>query len=606
MIKLFRNKHPIILLNYIPRIFGQFYVALVVMTVLKAENNDHYLLYACAIFQGFIWPNLALYFSCRSKDPKWLELRFLMLDSFFVGSWIAYLDFALWPLATFTTAIISACLSVNGAFMGLLSFLACLFGMLVVGLIHGFHFEPHSPLLASILSIVAMFTFSSVMGYLTYLRSKTNKNTRIQLRHALNELDHINKVLHESSSTLKVDTVTQILIDSLLENVFKFDMLTFQAIDNEKKALVYKTIYAPSLPEIKIKELKCTEIPLAKLCLARTVLRDQQYLYINHLEPDSGSDHDKKVHNLIEAQSLLMFPLIIKNKSIGIINLYSKTPLVLEQKTIDTINNYIKQITLIINNAILYEQVKAKRAEIFHKNKQLEAVSKHLARYIPPQLFDKIMHGEADKNVGATKKLLTIFFSDIVSFTEMSDRMDSEKLTIMLNIYIDSMTKIALKHGGTIDKYIGDSIMVFFGDPNTSGEKEDAIKCGLMAIEMRQQLAALEATWKQLGINENLRIRIGMNTGYCAVGNFGSEFRMDYTIIGSAVNLASRLLTAANPDEILISQDTYMLIKEVIACKEYGMVRVKGFAKPVKTYMILEHRSEIDDAEQNRLLQGNS
>jgi len=103
------------------------------------------------------------------------------------------------------------------------------------------------------------------------------------------------------------------------------------------------------------------------------------------------------------------------------------------------------------------------------------------------------------------------------------------------------MSKIALDHGGTIDKYIGDAIMIFFGDPETLGEKEDAIACVRMAIDMRKKLAAMRREWDVLGVTTPLHVRMGVNTGFCTVGNFGSEERLDYTVVGGAVNLASRL-----------------------------------------------------------------
>lgn len=161
-------------------------------------------------------------------------------------------------------------------------------------------------------------------------------------------------------------------------------------------------------------------------------------------------------------------------------------------------------------------------------------------------------------------------------------------LTGALNKYLNEMSKIALDHGGTIDKYIGDAIMIFFGDPETLGEKEDAIACVRMAIDMKKKLAAMRREWDVLGVTTPLHIRMGVNTGFCTVGNFGSEERLDYTIVGGAVNLASRLESAADVDEILISEDTFSLIKDVVACKPKEEIAVKGIAYPVMTYSVLD------------------
>ena len=155
------------------------------------------------------------------------------------------------------------------------------------------------------------------------------------------------------------------------------------------------------------------------------------------------------------------------------------------------------------------------------------------------------------------------------------------------------MSKIALKYGGTIDKFVGDAILIFFGDPETKGEKEDAIACVSMAIEMRKRMQYLRAQWENQGISNPLEIRIGINTGYCNVGNFGSEDRLDYTIIGGEVNLASRLESNAETGEILVSHETFALIKEDITCEKKEEINVKGIAHKIQTYQVIENKKAL-------------
>jgi class 3 adenylate cyclase len=159
-------------------------------------------------------------------------------------------------------------------------------------------------------------------------------------------------------------------------------------------------------------------------------------------------------------------------------------------------------------------------------------------------------------------------------------------LTKLLNHYLTEMSDIATEYGATIDKYVGDAIVIFFGDPETKGVKEDALACVKMAIAMRERLTELQDIWRDSGISKPLQCRIGINTGFCTVGNFGSEARMDYTIIGSGVNLASRLEGAATPGEILVSHETYALVKDQILCHSGGMVELKGISHPVETYRV--------------------
>jgi len=234
------------------------------------------------------------------------------------------------------------------------------------------------------------------------------------------------------------------------------------------------------------------------------------------------------------------------------------------------------------------------RQRIRESKQRVEEFANKLSKYLSPQVYSQIFLGKKDVRIESYRKKLTIFFSDIRGFTTLTDSMESEELSNLLNNYFNEMAKIAIKYGGTIDKYIGDSIMIFFGDPESQGIHNDAKNCVLMALEMRARLHKLREDWINQGLSKEFRIRMGINTGYCTVGNFGSEDRLDYTIIGGQVNLASRLESAANVDQILISHETYALIKDTIACAKKDSITVKGIAHPVQTYEVLDLRIKVD------------
>ncbi|NNM51172.1 MAG: adenylate/guanylate cyclase domain-containing protein, partial [Pseudomonadales bacterium] len=240
-----------------------------------------------------------------------------------------------------------------------------------------------------------------------------------------------------------------------------------------------------------------------------------------------------------------------------------------------------------------HEQFLATKNLLLEQQDQAITLSRKLVKYLPPQVWESIFSGRRDVKLQTHRKKLTIFFSDIKDFTETTDEMSPDALTDMLNFYFDQMSRIALQYGGTIDKFIGDAILIFFGDPKTLGAKEDAQACVSMAIEMRNMMKILRHKWQTQGIQKPLHVRMGITTGYCHVGNFGSESRMDYTIIGRDANLAARLQAAAQPDEILISHDTYLLVRETILCREKGMVTVKGIQKPVQVWSVVDFRRDL-------------
>lgn len=237
-------------------------------------------------------------------------------------------------------------------------------------------------------------------------------------------------------------------------------------------------------------------------------------------------------------------------------------------------------------NALSKEQQEA-NAVIAKKNKELNALATKLSKYLSPQIYHSIFTGEQSVEIASSRKKLTIFFSDIMNFTETTDRLESEDLTNLLNRYLTVMTNIALEYGATIDKYIGDAIMVFFGDPQSKGIKEDACACVRMALAMLRRLSELHTEWLELGATEPFHLRMGINTGYVTVGNFGGDERMDYTIIGSCVNATARLEFHADTDSILIGHETYALVKDEVDVEEREPIKVKGFAEPLRCYKVL-------------------
>ena len=233
------------------------------------------------------------------------------------------------------------------------------------------------------------------------------------------------------------------------------------------------------------------------------------------------------------------------------------------------------------------QRLNAAAEVIAQKNKELEALSAKLSKYLSPQIYNSIFTGAQSVEIASSRKKLTIFFSDVVNFTETTDKLESEELTNLLNHYLTEMSKIALRFGATIDKYVGDAIMAFFGDPESKGVKEDALACVRMAIAMLRRMRELRDEWQELGAERPFQLRIGINTGYCTVGNFGSEDRMDYTIIGNMVNMTARLQSHAEVDGILLGHETYSLVKDVVATEEQTPIKVKGFAEPLSCHKVL-------------------
>ena len=246
--------------------------------------------------------------------------------------------------------------------------------------------------------------------------------------------------------------------------------------------------------------------------------------------------------------------------------------------------------------AAMQAEIRTMRDQLLELNEklsgQLQAQVSELIRsskfqsYLPPQLVHSILDKNNDDQVRSSRKKMTIFFSDIVNFTGITEDLEPEELAELLNSYLSEMTAIATEHGATIDKFVGDAILCHFGDLHSKGEKADAVACVGMAVAMQLRMRALSAVWIERGYSEPLQIRCGINTGFVAVGNFGSDKRLDYTVIGSHVNLASRLESSAEPGQILVSHSTWALVREDFQLEPFADIAVKGFARQIPTYQV--------------------
>ncbi len=213
-------------------------------------------------------------------------------------------------------------------------------------------------------------------------------------------------------------------------------------------------------------------------------------------------------------------------------------------------------------------------------------VSHLFTQYVSKDVLDEVLHNykEYMKTSSGMKVNITVLFSDIRGFTTMSETTPPERIVEMLNVHFTHMAEIILKHKGTLDKYIGDAIMAFWGAPvPTDDHPERAVRA---AVEMLEALKDVNRDLKERGFGQELKIGVGINTGVATIGNIGSEKKLNYTVVGDTVNLASRLesLTKDYNSALIFSEYTYEKIKDKIDCRLLGNVKVKGREQPVTIY----------------------
>lgn len=260
-------------------------------------------------------------------------------------------------------------------------------------------------------------------------------------------------------------------------------------------------------------------------------------------------------------------------------------------KAKEGLNNYAQELELRVEERTR-ELTKAKD-ELTNLNRGLEKkVSEQISqlerynllrRYLSPKISERILTGDHSFGRGSRRKMMTAVFTDIRGFSSLTDSLEPEEISQLLNNYLTEMIRIVHHFDGTLNKIIGDGILIFFGDPIPF--KDHAQRAVKMAISMQEETVKLKDEWQRYG--HELAVGIGINTGYMTVGNIGSDAHLDYTVIGNQVNVAARLESLAGPGQILISQRTYSRVKDLVTVEEMGEISVKGIHNGIKTYSVI-------------------
>lgn len=227
------------------------------------------------------------------------------------------------------------------------------------------------------------------------------------------------------------------------------------------------------------------------------------------------------------------------------------------------------------------------------EEKQKKFIQNAFAQYLSPEVINNLIKDPSKLKLGGERKVLTAFFSDVAGFSAISEKLSPEELVELLNIYLTEMTDIIMKYGGTVDKFEGDAIIAFYGAPLSF--EDHATKACLTAIDMQKKLNELRLQWKSEGRPE-LFVRIGLNTGPMVVGNMGSKNRMDYTMMGDSVNLASRLegVNKQYGTYTIIGESTFNESKSMIVARELDVIRVVGKKEPTVIYELIGRKGEVE------------
>lgn len=406
-------------------------------------------------------------------------------------------------------------------------------------------------------------------------RTEEGKAEEIETENSLTDLARINKVLfvlYEISRQLNQITDFDQLLRKIMDLVFividaDYGFLVVLGGQDGKELTPAVIKHREKLSK-EGKELKASRTLITK------VIQDKVALLTSNAMADTRLDGAKSLY-LQEIKSAMCVPLWRKDKVIGVIQLgTSRLENQFTQDDLELLKAIGSQMAMVIEQAALNDKIREE-----------ERMRNRLERFHSPQVIEMILKGgqETKDRIMDPKELTaTVLFMDIVGFTNLSERMPPREITILLNRFFSRMTDITFHYDGTLDKYIGDGLMAVFGAPIQ--KDDDAIRAIQAALDMKKELGLMMGNTPD---DKRFDIRIGINTGKVVAGNIGSPKRMDYTVIGDPVNVASRLESIGDPNQILIGEETYRLTKDRFRVQLVGPKKVKGKRDAVMVYEVL-------------------
>lgn len=292
--------------------------------------------------------------------------------------------------------------------------------------------------------------------------------------------------------------------------------------------------------------------------------------------------------------ALLLLGLILVVGGLELVGLLPYAPL-LQERSLDAQHNLgwfsghvlVFMVLLSLSFVLQWLAVavrKVQESRLREAHAMLDRSTRLIRRYVPAQIADAILTDHHESDYPHERRRLTIFFSDVVGFSELAERLEPADLSRVVNEYFSAMTAVAERFGGTVDELSGDAILVLFGAPQATDDRDHALRAARMSVQMQEAVQGLDELWRRDGIAVDLKVRMGINTGVVTIGSFGSAQRTKYSAVGTPVNLAARLQAACEPGRVLISHDTWLLVHDEVGCTPHGELTLKGVSRPVTAY----------------------
>ncbi len=389
-----------------------------------------------------------------------------------------------------------------------------------------------------------------------------------------NDVGKLQKANEKLRLIYEVTTYISSILDleRLLERILD---IVFEQIPAERGAIFL--VDDTGELEQRVVKKRGTEVEDRYLEISRTIIQKVRDDLASVLTTDTMQDESfSHAHSIISQgiRQAMTVPLLVHDELYGLIHIdTTRMSRAFNQDNLQLLTAISGQAAIAIKNAKLIAKIE----------KEIQTRSR-LARYLAPELVEQVVNSQLDIEMGGQIKKVTLMFSDVRGFTPMSERISAEDVVLTLNRYFEVMVDTIFKHGGMLDKFVGDAIMAVWGLPTE--RPDDSLRAVRAAVEMQVMLALLDFQFVREG-REPLYMGVGINTGDVISGNMGSTKRSEFTVIGSPVNLAARIESISKRHQVFISESTYRELKHHVRAIELAPTTVKGISGEIRVYCVI-------------------
>lgn len=538
-----------------------------------------------AIATVLIWGPVVLYISGHLPYPRGKNFDLAMLnyvDPIITGVWLILVKGSPWYLLFAALGLGTGMCSV----LGFATWLRALTTIILLGFVgvwwNDFHVLLNTPLELKVFALTACMVYPLIIGRNQHYITTRIEETKTQLEASVTELNQMNQLMQAMIASKTMLALMKNL-NRYMHDFFGFKSVDLWLLDDHQDALC---LFNLSEHQEKADLQWPLRLKNDDESLLLTAFSTGKSAVLNQVSKYDGNyPADKPYFNKNKHDHVFIMPLKYIDKVLGCLCLFSDNNIDESEGFSNKLSNYLSGVAIIVSNHQTLKSFTISQVELKEKNENLKNESGQLSKYLSPQIYEWIFSSKSKININASRKRITFMIVSMQNFYQVLDQLDSDKIIQFVNSYLTCMSKLILQHGGTIDQYVGVQIRIFFGDPTSLGVKKDALNSLQLALSMQQAFQQFKQAWPS-DLVAQLGLRTAISSGYTDVGNFGSEYRMNYTVMGNIVKVVTHLLSQAQTEQILITEDTRLLTKAYAQVTPLEPLHLNPKAKAIAIYQL--------------------